>query len=302
MTALDFETSNEAQWSELEKALTRGEKTLDPERILFLYRTACEHLALAEARGFPAPLVSRLSALTARAHQIVYRQTDLGLGRIARTLMHAFPAGVRAHRCHDPAHTSASSLGGAAKGLRVGDFDLAHLLLGHLRAALADAERGERDVDSLGVRRNLLLESVHVDNHLGDLGVGEGVRLAARHHHHLPAQRVLDQKLHDVSAHVPRRAQHDRRVLRLRLCRCHLRSHPRNQEYTRVRAHTQVQQARYQQTRDDPQSDEFTHSCGVSVRPGAGSLIYCSVRSKKSSISWFICCAAGPVTPWDFCG
>ena len=126
--------------------------------------------------------------------------------------------GVRARCCHDPAHTSASSLGGAAKGLRVGDFDLAHLLLGHLRAALADAERGERDVDSLGVRRNLLLESVHVDNHLGDLGVGEGVRLAARHHHHLLAQRVLDQKLHDASAHVPRRAQHDRRVLRLRLC------------------------------------------------------------------------------------
>jgi hypothetical protein len=64
--------------------------------------------------------------------------------------------------------------------LRVGDFDLAHLLLGHLRAALADAERGERDVDFLGVRRNLVLESVHVENHLGDLGVGQGVRLAAR--------------------------------------------------------------------------------------------------------------------------
>ena len=47
-----------------------------------------------------------------------------------------------------------------------------------------------------------------------DLWVGEGVRLAARHHHHLLAQRVLDQKLHDASAHVPRRAQHDRRVLR----------------------------------------------------------------------------------------
>jgi uncharacterized membrane protein SpoIIM required for sporulation len=98
MTALDFETSNEAQWSELEQAVTRGERTLDPERFLFLYRSACEHLALAEARGFPAPLVSRLSAVTARAHQIVYRQTDLGLGRIARTLMHAFPAAVRAHR------------------------------------------------------------------------------------------------------------------------------------------------------------------------------------------------------------
>ena len=83
MTALDFEASNE---------------TLDPERFLFLYRAACEHLALAEARGFPAPLVSRLSRVTARAHQIVYRQSDLGLGRIARTLMQTFPATVRAHR------------------------------------------------------------------------------------------------------------------------------------------------------------------------------------------------------------
>ena len=98
MTALDFEASNEAQWLELEKAVSGGEKTLDPERFLFLYRAACEHLALAEARGFPAPLVSRLSRVTARAHQIVYRQSDLGLGRIARTLMQTFPARVRAHR------------------------------------------------------------------------------------------------------------------------------------------------------------------------------------------------------------
>src|SRR4051795_5968961 len=75
------------------------------------------------------------------------------------------PAGIRANCCHNPAHASAGSPGGATKGLRVGDFDLAHLLLGHLRAALADAERGQRNVDSLGVRRNLLLEPVHVDNH-----------------------------------------------------------------------------------------------------------------------------------------
>jgi uncharacterized membrane protein SpoIIM required for sporulation len=98
MTALDFQTSYEAQWIELEQAVTRRDKTLDPERFLFLYRAACEHLALAEARGFPAPLVARLAAVTARAHQIVYRQTDLGLGRIGRTLMHTFPAMVRVHR------------------------------------------------------------------------------------------------------------------------------------------------------------------------------------------------------------
>jgi uncharacterized membrane protein SpoIIM required for sporulation len=98
MTARDFEHAYQAQWGELEQAVSRGDKALDPERFLFLYRTTCEHLALAEARGFPAPLVSRLSSVTARAHQIVYRQTDLGFGRIARTLMHTFPAEVRAHR------------------------------------------------------------------------------------------------------------------------------------------------------------------------------------------------------------
>jgi uncharacterized membrane protein SpoIIM required for sporulation len=98
MTALDFETVNEAQWIELERALDRQDKALEPERFLFLYRSACEHLALAEARGFPAPLISRLSSITARAHQVVYRQTDLGFGRIARTLLHSFPAMVRAHR------------------------------------------------------------------------------------------------------------------------------------------------------------------------------------------------------------
>jgi uncharacterized membrane protein SpoIIM required for sporulation len=98
MTARDFEAANEPHWSELERAVTRDDGSLDPERFLYLYRTACEHLAFAEARGFPAPLVSRLSAVTARAHQIVYRQTGLGLGRIGRLLMHAFPAMVRAHR------------------------------------------------------------------------------------------------------------------------------------------------------------------------------------------------------------
>jgi hypothetical protein len=70
------------------------------------------------------------------------------------------------------------------------------------------------------------------------LGVGEGVRLAARHHHHLLAQRVLDEKPHDASAHVPRRAQQDCRVLRIHLCRsgCHRHvTRARNQKYTRVR-------------------------------------------------------------------
>jgi len=124
-----------------------------------------------------------------------------------------------AHCCHNPAHTSACSPGGSTKGLRVGDFDRSHLRFRHLRAALPDAKRGERDVDSLDVRRNLLLESIQIDNHPRDLCVGEGVHLAARHHYNGLAQRVVDQELHDASAHVSRCAQHNGRVPRLRLCR-----------------------------------------------------------------------------------
>jgi hypothetical protein len=50
--------------------------------------------------------------------------------------------GVRTYCRHDTGYTSASRFGGAAKGLRDGDFDSAHLLVGHLRAAFAHAERG----------------------------------------------------------------------------------------------------------------------------------------------------------------
>jgi len=100
VTALEFESAHEEQWSELEKSVRLAERKLEPERFLLLYRTCCGHLALAQSRGFPAPLLSRLAAVTARAHQIVYRQTDLGFARIARTFMHAFPAAVRANRAY----------------------------------------------------------------------------------------------------------------------------------------------------------------------------------------------------------
>jgi uncharacterized membrane protein SpoIIM required for sporulation len=98
MSALEFETTNEALWKELEEAVKLAERRLNPDRFLTLYRTCCEHLALAQARGFPAPLIERLSIVTARAHRIVYRQTDFGLARISRALLSGFPSMVRAHR------------------------------------------------------------------------------------------------------------------------------------------------------------------------------------------------------------
>jgi uncharacterized membrane protein SpoIIM required for sporulation len=98
MTALEFQTAHELLWDELEQAIGLPERKLDPQRFLALYRTCCEHLALAEARGFPSAIIERLSIVTARAHQIVYRQSDFGIARIARVLLNRFPAMVRAHR------------------------------------------------------------------------------------------------------------------------------------------------------------------------------------------------------------
>ena len=98
MTPLQFETANGTLWSEFEGLLAKKEETqLNPERFLTLYRTTCEHLALAQARGFPTHLIERLSILTARGHQIVYRQSDFGLHRIGHVLLSRFPDLVRAH-------------------------------------------------------------------------------------------------------------------------------------------------------------------------------------------------------------
>jgi uncharacterized membrane protein SpoIIM required for sporulation len=98
VTPLEFETAQAPQWSELEKLLARHDKELEPERFLDLYRMCCEHLVLAQARGFPAHVIERLSIVTARAHQIVYRRSEFGLARALRILTLTFPQSVRANR------------------------------------------------------------------------------------------------------------------------------------------------------------------------------------------------------------
>jgi uncharacterized membrane protein SpoIIM required for sporulation len=96
VTALEFQRSNEAHWTELEKAVQLPARQLDAQRFLMLYRTCREHLALARARDFPAPLIERLARVTARAHRMVYRQ--IGFARILSALLRAFPSRVRADR------------------------------------------------------------------------------------------------------------------------------------------------------------------------------------------------------------
>ncbi len=97
MTPFDFQAANQARWQELESDLEGAQRKLDPDRFLALYRLCCEHLALARARSFPLHVIERLSSITSRAHQIIYRQSDVGLSRVAQALFKDFPSMVRRH-------------------------------------------------------------------------------------------------------------------------------------------------------------------------------------------------------------
>lgn len=105
MTPLQFEALYEQEWQELEELLDvvlkrtpakDPEQPLRGERIAALYRRACENLALARARAYPAYLLHRLDRLTADAHQVIYQQRELGAAALWRLVARDFPRAVRA--------------------------------------------------------------------------------------------------------------------------------------------------------------------------------------------------------------
>jgi uncharacterized membrane protein SpoIIM required for sporulation len=106
MTPVQFEQLYEGDWTELETSLDRvlgrtGAKAsrspVSGARIAALYRRACEHLALARARSYPAYIVDRLERLTADAHQVIYHRRDFGLARLHEMVAVDFPSAVRNH-------------------------------------------------------------------------------------------------------------------------------------------------------------------------------------------------------------
>lgn len=124
MSPLQFEADYASIWSALQAMLDQAEgsapsvgaqmgaswmvrlKTrLRPQAPAFdgaslaaLYRRCCEHLALAQARGYPIHLTQRLESLTQRAHRLIYRQQDFGLARLKHLVLVDFPQAVRAQR------------------------------------------------------------------------------------------------------------------------------------------------------------------------------------------------------------
>jgi uncharacterized membrane protein SpoIIM required for sporulation len=110
MTPLHFEELYQGEWQKLEAALQvllgerkgtkEQKKALRGEEIAALYRRACEHLALARARSYPAYLLDRLERLTADAHQVIYQRRELGFGHLRRIFAVDFPRAVRAHAAY----------------------------------------------------------------------------------------------------------------------------------------------------------------------------------------------------------
>jgi len=108
MTPLQFEQMYQEGWAELEGQLNavlgraipksgRKKQPVDGERLAELYRRACEHLALARARAYPAYIQDRLDRLTAEAHQGIYQHRGLGARRITQFFAVDSPRVVRAH-------------------------------------------------------------------------------------------------------------------------------------------------------------------------------------------------------------
>lgn len=107
MTPLHFEELYQSEWQELESLLDRAfdrktgkvnlTSSIRGERVAALYRRACEHLALARARAYPAYLLDRLDRLTSDAHQVIYQRRELGFGALKRLIVADFPRAVRAH-------------------------------------------------------------------------------------------------------------------------------------------------------------------------------------------------------------
>ncbi len=121
MTPRQFEARYEPAWKELEQGLdafdsgkagrrrprkpkgmfqTGAKPEVGAARLAQLYRQCCEHLALARERAYPVHLVARLEALTARAHQRIYRRHDFGFGALRDLVLYQAPSAVRALRWH----------------------------------------------------------------------------------------------------------------------------------------------------------------------------------------------------------
>jgi len=181
MTPFHFEQTYQSEWAELEMQLAvlgghrrRGLMPSDPvsgERVAVLYRRACEHLALARARSYPAYLIDRLEHLTAEGHQLIYHQPDVGLGQLRRLVEDEFPAAVRHQRRYVAVAAAAFLLPALIVGLLV--YVRPELILSVVSAdrAAEFEQMYSRNAESIGRERTAstdwLMFGFYIRNNIG---------------------------------------------------------------------------------------------------------------------------------------
>ena len=94
-----FEQRHAADWQAFEQrlqALERGKaERRDCESFAIDYRHLCQHLALAEERGYSSHLIDRLQQLAKRGHQQFYRHRSHLGAQIIGFVIAGFPQLVR---------------------------------------------------------------------------------------------------------------------------------------------------------------------------------------------------------------
>lgn len=93
-----FEQAHQREWQDFATqldALERGKSGAEHRRFGAAYRRLCQHLALAEARGYSGHLVERLGQLALRGHQQLYRHREHLGARSIGFLLAGFPRLVR---------------------------------------------------------------------------------------------------------------------------------------------------------------------------------------------------------------
>lgn len=94
-----FESRHQAQWQQFEQLLDQLERgrarAEDCQTFVQDYRRLCQHLALAQERGYSSYLIDPLQQLVLRGHQQLYRQRTAISANVLGFLLAGFPRLVR---------------------------------------------------------------------------------------------------------------------------------------------------------------------------------------------------------------
>ncbi|UZE22649.1 stage II sporulation protein M [Pseudomonas sp. B21-056] len=93
-----FESRHQGEWEQLSQQLDQLERSRNvPQSSEFpqAYRRLCQHLALAQARGYSSLLVDALQQLALRGHQQLYRDSSRPSASLSAFILAGFPRLVR---------------------------------------------------------------------------------------------------------------------------------------------------------------------------------------------------------------